>query len=57
MDGMINITGGSGLSVDIEKEKAWVNLALTKDNYFEMSTKLADFSLRVLDTSTASVCN
>jgi hypothetical protein len=46
---------GSGLNVNWQEEKVWVPLALARGNFFEMTTKVADISFRVLDTRSDSL--
>jgi len=46
---------GSSLALDPDSEKMWVELELASDNFFEMSTKVADISLKVLDTRSDSL--
>lgn len=54
VDSSINIKG-SNLAIDPNSEKMWTNLTLARGNYFEMLTKLADISLKVLDTRSDSL--
>jgi hypothetical protein len=54
MDGGIHVKG-SHLQVDLKKKEASAELVLARGNVFEMSTKVADISLKVLDTRTDSL--